>query len=229
MFRERTLSRLKRRAPLGRLALLLWDAVPHPAKGAFLKKRPLEPSKTFFRGVKAKPDGLSVFRAGTLSRLKRQSLFSSCRREASPKTQGLSEDASHHARKHKTPTEGTANNIHRPAPKNQQLRYSGFLTLPLKVCCLSAEKVFGSTPFSKGVAGLQGGEPCKENRVAGRDTLQGCPGLVLEFHFLKATGCPLRRISGVPPRSRGRTGPAPHAPFPRSPYRFWTARCLRQR
>ena len=72
VFRERTLSRLKRRAPLGRLALLLWDAVPHPAKGAFLKKRPLEPSKTFFRGVKAKPDGLSVFRAETLSRLKRR-------------------------------------------------------------------------------------------------------------------------------------------------------------
>ena len=98
MFRERTLSRLKRRAPLGRLALLLWDAVPHPAKGAFLKKRPLEPSKTFFRGVKAKPDGLSVFRAGTLSRLKR--------REASPKTQGLSEDASHHARSTKHPQRG---------------------------------------------------------------------------------------------------------------------------
>ena len=167
MFRERTLSRLKRRAPLGRLALLLWDAVPHPAKGAFLKKRPLEPSKTFFRGVKAKPDGLSVFRAGTSSRLKRQSLFRSCRWEASPKTQGLSEDASHHAREHKTPTEGTANGIHRPAPKNQQLRYSGFLTLPLKVHCLSAEKVFGSTPFSEGVAGLQGGSPAKSAEPQG--------------------------------------------------------------
>ena len=32
-----------------------WDSVPHPAKGAFLKKRPLEPSKTFWC-VKAKPD-----------------------------------------------------------------------------------------------------------------------------------------------------------------------------
>ena len=29
-----------------------------------MKKRPLEPSKTFFRFVKAKPDGLLVFRAG---------------------------------------------------------------------------------------------------------------------------------------------------------------------
>ena len=101
-----------------------------------------------------------MFRAGT-SHLKRQSLFRSCRREASPKTQGLSEDASHHAREHKTPTEGTANGIHRPAPKNQPLRYSGFLTLPLKVCCLSAEKVFGSTPFSKGVAGCRAGNPAK--------------------------------------------------------------------
>ena len=168
MFRERTLSRLKRRAPLGRLALLLWDAVPHPAKGAFLKKRPLEPSKTFFRGVKAKPDGLSVFRAGTLSRLKRQSLFSSCRREASPKTQGLSEDASHHARKHKTPTEGTANDIHRPAPKNQQLWYSGFLTLPLKVCCLSAKKFSDRPLFQKGSPGA-GREPCKDRQKRGND------------------------------------------------------------
>ena len=142
-------------------SLLLWDAVPHPAKGAFLKKRPLGTLKNFFRFVKAKPDGLSVFRAGTWSRLKRLGLFRSCRREASSKTQGLSEDASHHAREHKTPTEGTANDIHRPAPKNQQLRYFGFLTLPLKVCCLSAEKVFGSTPFSKGVAGLQGGSPAR--------------------------------------------------------------------
>ena len=157
MFRERTLSRLKRRAPLGRLALLLWDAVPHPAKGAFLKKRPLEPSKTFFRGVKAKPDGLSVFRAGTLSRLKRQSLFSSCRREASPKTQGLSEDASHHAREHKTPTEGTATGIHRSVPEKQRFRHSGFFTLPYKVCFPPPEKVFGSTPFSKGVAGCRAG------------------------------------------------------------------------
>ena len=170
-----------------------------------------------------------MFRAGTLSRLKRPSLFRSCRWEASPKAQGFSEDASHHARKHKTPTEGTAYGVHRSVPENQRFRHPVFFVFQLKICRPSTEKVFGSTPFSKGVAGLQGGKPCKENRVAGRDTLQGCPGLVLEFHFLKATGCPLRRISGVPPRSRGRTGPAPHAPFPRSPYRFWTARCLRQR
>ena len=141
---------------------------PTPCQGAFLKKRPLEPSKTFFRGVKAKPDGLSVFRAGTLSRLKRQSLFSSCRREASPKTQGLSEDASHHARKHKTPTEGTANDIHRPAPKNQQLRYSGFLTLPLKVCCLSAKKFSDRPLFQKGSPGA-GREPCKDRQKRGND------------------------------------------------------------
>ena len=103
---------------------------PTPCQGAFLKKRPLEPSKTFFRGVKAKPDNLGVFRAGTSSRLKRLGLFRSCRREASPKTQGLSEDASHHAREHKTPTEGTATGIHRPVPENQRFRHSGFFALP---------------------------------------------------------------------------------------------------
>ena len=128
-----------------------------------------------------------MFRAGTLSRLKRQSLFRSCRREASPKTQGLSEDASHHARKHKTPTEGTANDIHRPAPKNQQLRYFGFLTLPLKVCCLSAEKVFGSTPFEKGVAGLQGGEPCKENRLGFRVSLSQSNRMPSAAHFRRSS------------------------------------------
>ena len=47
-----------------------------------------------------------MFRAGTLSRLKRLGLFRSCRREASPKTQGLSEDASHHARSTKHPQRG---------------------------------------------------------------------------------------------------------------------------
>ena len=171
MFRERTLSRLKRRAPLGRLALLLWDAVPHPAKGAFLKKRPLEPSKTFFRGVKAKPDGLSVFRAGTSSRLKRQSLFRSCRWEASPKTQGLSEDASHHAREHKTPTEGTAHGTHRPAPKNQRFRHSGFFAPPKKYVARPQKKFSDRPLFQKGSpgagrspakgVGIQGGKPCK--------------------------------------------------------------------
>ena len=47
VFRAGILSRLKRRALSDRLSHSLWDAVPHPAKGAFLKKRPLEPSKTF--------------------------------------------------------------------------------------------------------------------------------------------------------------------------------------
>ena len=139
----------------------------HTLPRSVFEKAPLGTLKNFFRFVKAKPDGLSVFHAGTSSRLKRLGLFRSCRREASPKTQGLSEDASHHAREHKTPTEGTANGIHRPAPKNQQLRYSGFLTLPLKVRCLSAEKVFGSTPFSEGVAGLQGGSPAKSAEPQG--------------------------------------------------------------
>ena len=103
-----------------------------------------------------------VFRAGTSSRLKRLGLFRSCRREASSKTQGLSEDASHHAREHKTPTEGTATGIHRSVPGNPLFRHSKFFPFPRKGCCPPTEKVFGSIPFSKGVAGLQGGEPCKK-------------------------------------------------------------------
>ena len=69
---------------------------------------------------------------------------------------------------------GATTGAHRPAPENQRFRHSGFLTLPLKVCCLSAEKVFGSTPFSKGVAGVQGGSPAKSVRkgVAERRTLK---------------------------------------------------------
>ena len=156
MFRAGTSSRLKRRALSDRLSNSLWDSVPLPAKGAFLKNAPWNPQK-LFRFVKAKPDGLWVFRAGTSSRLKRLGLFRSCRREASSKTQGLSEDASHHAREHKTPTEGTAHGIHRSVSQNQRFRHSGFFTLSLKGCCLSAEKVFGSTPFSKGVAGCRAG------------------------------------------------------------------------
>ena len=62
---------------------------------------------------------------------------------------------------------GATTGAHRPAPENQRFRHSGFLTLPLKVCCLSAEKVFGSTPFSKGVAGLQGGSPAKSAEPQG--------------------------------------------------------------
>ena len=116
-----------------------------------------------------------MFRAGTLSRLKRPSLFRSCRWEASPKAQGFSEDASHHARKHKTPTEGTAYGVHRSVPENQRFRHPVFFVFQLKICRPSTEKVFGSPPFSKGGAGLQGGKPCKEPG-AGREALQraGC-------------------------------------------------------
>ena len=137
-----------------------------------------------------------MFRAGTSSRLKRLGLFRSCRWEASSKTQGLSEDASHHAREHKTPTEGTAHGIHRSVSQNQRFRHSGFFTLSLKGCCLSAEKVFGSTPFSKGVAGcragspakrtgLQGRVPCKECRTARREPSKKQHIPIKEAHFLK--------------------------------------------
>ena len=110
-----------------------------------------------------------MFRAGTSSRLKRLGLFRSCRREASPKTQGLSEDASHHAREHKTPTEGTAHGIHRSVPGNPLFRHSKFFPFPRKGCCPSAEKVFGSTPFSKGVAGCRAGSPARNAGVQGGD------------------------------------------------------------
>ena len=142
-----------------------------------------------------------MFRAGTLSRLKRLGLFRSCRREASSKTQGLSEDASHHAREHKTPTEGTAHGIHRSVPGNPLFRHSRFYAFQLKICCLPAKKVFGSTPFSKGVAGCRAGalqetlgaggsparntgrrrEPCKERRVAGRKPCKEQVGFILDF------------------------------------------------
>ena len=139
--------------PVGQAFSLSVGRCPTPCQGCVFEKAPLGTLKNFFRCVKAKPDDLWVFRERTLSRLKRLGLFRSCRREASPKTQGLSEDASHHAREHKTPTEGTANDIHRPAPKNQQLWYSGFLTLPLKVCCLSAKKFSDRPLFQKGSPG----------------------------------------------------------------------------
>ena len=145
-----------------------------------------------------------AFRAGTLSRLKRLGLFRSCRREASSKTQGLSEDASHHAREHKTPTEGTAHGIHRSVPGNPLFRHSKFFPFPRKGCCPSAEKVFGSTPFSKGVAGCRAG-PCKENRVAGRGPAKrtGLQGGALQREPGCRAGCPAKSI-----KTGQRAGPA---------------------
>ena len=134
----------------------------HSLPRSVFEKTPLGTPKNFFRFVKAKPDGLSVFRAGTSSRLKRLGLFRSCRREASPKTQGLSEDASHHARKHKTPTEGTAHGVHRSVSQNQRFRHSGFFALPLKVCCPSAKKFSDRPLFQKGPPGCRAG-PCKKH------------------------------------------------------------------
>ena len=129
VFRAETLSRLKRRIPMVACPPFV-GRCPTPCQGRVFQKTPLGTLKNFFKCVKAKPDGLLVFRAGTLSRLKRLSLFRSCRREASPKTQGLSEDASHHAREHKTPTEGTATGVHRLVPQNQWFRHSGFYVFP---------------------------------------------------------------------------------------------------
>ena len=129
----------------------------HSLPRSVFEKTPLGTLKNFFRGVKAKPDGLSVFRAGTSSRLKRLGLFRSCRWEASPKTQGLSEDASHHAREHKTPTEGTATGIHRPAPK---INSSGIPdSSPFhKKYVARPQKKFSDRPlFQKGSPGCRAG------------------------------------------------------------------------
>ena len=171
VFRAGILSRLKRRAPMHWLALSFCGTLSHTLPRSVFEKPPLGTPKNFFRFVKAKPDGLSVFRAGTWSRLKRLGLFRSCRREASSKTQGLSEDASHHAREHKTPTEGTAHGTHRPAPKNQRFRHSGFFAPPKKYVARPQKKFSDRPLFQKGSpgagrspakgVGIQGGKPCK--------------------------------------------------------------------
>ena len=85
--------------------------------------------------------------------------------EASSESPWVFDDASHHAREHKTPTEGTAHGIHRPASKNLRFRHPGFFVFQLKICCPSAKKVFGSTPFSKGVAGCRAGSPAKSAKA----------------------------------------------------------------
>ena len=144
-------------------SLSLCGTLSHSLPRSVFEKTPLGTLKNFFRCVKAKPDCLLVFRAGTSSRLKRLCLFRSCRREASSKTQRLSEDASHHARKHKTPTEGTAHGVHRSVSQNQRFRHSGFLTLPLKVCCPSAKKFSDRPLFQKGSPGA-GRSPAKSVR-----------------------------------------------------------------
>ena len=184
MFRERTLSRLKRRTSLTGFPSLC-GTLSHTLPRGVFSKTPLGTLKNFFRGVKAKPDCLLVFRAGTSSRLKRQSLFRSCRWEASPKTQGLSEDASHHAREHKTPTEGTAHGIHRPAPENQRFRHSGFFAPPKKYVARPQKKFSDRPLFQKGSPGAGRGpckerwvveqEPCKENWVQGGKPCENNP------------------------------------------------------
>ena len=68
----------------------------------------------------------------------------------------------------KSVREGTAHGIHRSVPGNPLFRHSKFFPCPRKGGCPSAEKVFGSTPFSKGVAGLQGGKPCKKYKKGAR-------------------------------------------------------------
>ena len=130
VFRAGTLSRLKRRTPLGWLALSFCGTLSHSLPRSVFEKTPLGTLKNFFECVKAKPDDLSVFRAGTLSRLKRLSLFRSCRREASSESPWVFDDASHHAREHKTPTEGTAHGVHRSVSENLRLRHPGFYAFP---------------------------------------------------------------------------------------------------
>ena len=166
MFRERTSSRLKRRAPMGWLSLCGTPSHSLPRSG--FEKTPLGTLKNFFRFVKAKPDNL---------------VGVSCRDFVPPEKAkpfqvvqagGIVESPRAFGRclppctKAQNTTEGTAHGIHRSAPENQRLRHTGFFALPLKVCCPSAKKVFGSTPFSKGVAGLQGGSPAKSIKTGFR-------------------------------------------------------------
>ena len=172
---------------MGWLALSLWDAVPLPAKGAFLKKRTLEPSKTF--SVREGEAGQSgVFRAGTSSRLKRLGLFRSCRREASSKTQGLSEDASHHARKHKTPQRGR-----RPAsidrfPKNNGSGIPDSMPFHEKYVARPQKKFSDRPLFQKGSPGCRAGALRKVSKKgspgAGRGAMQREPGC--------RAGCPAK-------------------------------------
>ena len=67
-FRERPLSRLKRRTSLTGSPSLC-GTLSHSLPRSVFEKPPLGTLKNFFKCVKAKPDCLSVFRAGTLSRL----------------------------------------------------------------------------------------------------------------------------------------------------------------
>ena len=132
----------------------------HSLPRSVFSKTLLGPPKNFFKCVKAKPDCLSVFRAGTSSR---------------------------HARKHKTPTEGTAPESIDRFPEINGSGIPGSLPFHEKYVAIR-KKVFGSTPFSKGVAGcragspaksdgIQGGEPCKEGWIAGQELCEERRGL----------------------------------------------------
>ena len=66
----------------------------HSLPRSVFEKAPLGTLKNFFRFVQAKPDNLWMFRAGTLSRLKRLGLFRSCRWEASSESPWVFGDAS---------------------------------------------------------------------------------------------------------------------------------------
>ena len=156
VFRERTLSRLKRRTLPNRLEFSLCGTLSHPCQGSVFEKTPLGTLKNFFRCVKAKPDGLWAFRAGTSSHLKRLGLFRSCRREASPKAQGFSEDASHHARKHKTPQRGRRTVSLDRFPKINGSGIPGSLPFHEKYVAHPQKKFSDRPLFQKGSPGAGG-------------------------------------------------------------------------
>ena len=128
----------------------------HSLPRSIFSKTPLGTPKNFFKCVKAKPDDLLVFRAGTLSRLKRLGLFRSCRREASPKTQGLSEvpPTMHESTKH--PQRGR-----RTVSIDRHLKINGSGipgSSPLQKSMLPAHrKSFRIDPFFKRGRRVQGG------------------------------------------------------------------------
>ena len=125
-----------------------------------------------------------MFRAGTLSRLKRPSLFRSCRREASPKAQGFSEDASHHARKHKTPQRGRRTVSIDRFPKINGSGIPGSLPFHEKYVA-HPQKKFSDRPLFKRGRRVAGREPCKKHwaqagalqeTLGAGGALQGTPG-----------------------------------------------------
>ncbi len=154
-------------------AFFMWDAVPHPAKGAFLEKRSVEPPKTS-SGRKGKA-GLSVGVSCTSSRLKRQSLFRSCMVGGRhPHPRGFRPPTMHESTKH--PQRGRRLVSIDWFPKIYGSGVPDSLPFHKKYVARPQIKFSDRPLFQKGAPGCRAGpckerwaqaEPCEENRVAG--------------------------------------------------------------